>query len=70
MPVRPKENQPRTAVSIICSPQLNMVFFLLLAAQLATAHFALEYPSWQADTLNTTNTTTTKNYSQWTYPCR
>ncbi|GKT42995.1 uncharacterized protein ColSpa_03176 [Colletotrichum spaethianum] len=36
------------------------------AANLASAHFGLTYPSWRADTLTESNDTT---YSQWTYPC-
>ncbi|KAK1752648.1 hypothetical protein QBC47DRAFT_389023 [Echria macrotheca] len=37
---------------------------LLATAQLATAHFALDYPDWRANTL-----TSGTNYSQWIYPC-
>ncbi|KAK3329226.1 hypothetical protein B0H66DRAFT_609953 [Apodospora peruviana] len=37
---------------------------LLAAAQLATAHFGIEYPEWRANTLSG-NT----NYSQWVWPC-
>ncbi|KAF4784053.1 hypothetical protein HER10_EVM0003450 [Colletotrichum scovillei] len=36
------------------------------AANFASAHFGLAYPSWRADTLSGTNLT---GYSQWTYPC-
>jgi len=39
-------------------------FLLLAAAQLATAHFGLEYPTWRDTTLGTGH-----NYSQWNYPC-
>ncbi|KAI3324640.1 hypothetical protein HD806DRAFT_534106 [Xylariaceae sp. AK1471] len=40
------------------------VLFLSVAAELASAHFQLEYPSWRADSL-AENTT----YDQWSYPC-
>ncbi|EFQ25686.1 uncharacterized protein GLRG_00830 [Colletotrichum graminicola M1.001] len=36
------------------------------AANLASAHFGLVYPSWRADTLSEVNE---EIYSQWTYPC-
>ncbi|KAK2024640.1 hypothetical protein LX32DRAFT_696993 [Colletotrichum zoysiae] len=36
------------------------------AANLASAHFGLVYPSWRADTLSAANE---EIYSQWTYPC-
>ncbi|KAK1958518.1 hypothetical protein LY78DRAFT_591926 [Colletotrichum sublineola] len=36
------------------------------AANLASAHFGLTYPTWRADTLSEENE---KIYSQWTYPC-
>jgi hypothetical protein len=39
-------------------------FLLLAVAQLATAHFGLEYPTWRAATLGSGH-----NYSQWAYPC-
>lgn len=39
-------------------------FLLLAVAQLATAHFGLEYPTWRSNTLGSGH-----NYSQWTYPC-
>lgn len=39
-------------------------FLLLAVAQLATAHFGLEYPEWRANTLGSGH-----NYSQWAYPC-
>jgi len=38
---------------------------ILAAAQLAAAHFAIEYPEWRADTLAEET-----NYSQWDYPCK
>ncbi|KAI4595305.1 hypothetical protein KJ359_006979 [Pestalotiopsis sp. 9143b] len=38
---------------------------LLGAAQLAAAHFGIEYPEWRADTLATED----GPYSQWDYPC-
>jgi hypothetical protein len=37
---------------------------LLVTAQLASAHFGVEYPSWRADTLSTDTP-----YSQWVWPC-
>ncbi|KAK1977799.1 hypothetical protein LZ30DRAFT_691890 [Colletotrichum cereale] len=36
------------------------------AANLASAHFGLTYPTWRIDTLSEANE---KIYSQWTYPC-
>lgn len=39
---------------------------LLAAAQLASAHFGIEYPEWRANTLSEDN----PQYSQWTYPCK
>ncbi|KAK0631347.1 hypothetical protein B0T14DRAFT_532151 [Immersiella caudata] len=39
-------------------------FLLLAVAQLATAHFGLEYPAWRDATLGSGH-----NYSQWAYPC-
>ncbi|OLN81866.1 Uncharacterized protein CCHL11_07010 [Colletotrichum chlorophyti] len=42
------------------------LLFALGAANLASAHFGLEYPEWRADTLSATNVT---GYSQWQYPC-
>ncbi|CAJ2500777.1 Uu.00g036300.m01.CDS01 [Anthostomella pinea] len=39
------------------------VVFTLAAASMASAHFALDYPTWRADTLENTS------YSQWEYPC-
>jgi len=39
-------------------------FLLLAVAQLATAHFGLEYPVWRSRTLGTGH-----NFSQWEYPC-
>ncbi|KAK0735135.1 hypothetical protein B0T26DRAFT_633024 [Lasiosphaeria miniovina] len=41
--------------------------FILVAAagaQLASAHFGIEYPTWRANTLSSST-----NYSQWTQPC-
>lgn len=38
---------------------------LLAAAQLATAHFGIEFPEWRADTLADED----GPYSQWEYPC-
>lgn len=38
---------------------------LLGAAQLAAAHFGIEYPEWRADTLAMED----GPYSQWDYPC-
>lgn len=38
---------------------------LLAAAQLAAAHFGIEYPEWRADTL----TDEDGPYSQYDYPC-
>ncbi|KAH8882548.1 hypothetical protein GQ53DRAFT_753597 [Thozetella sp. PMI_491] len=40
--------------------------FILAAAtaQIASAHFALEYPQWRANSLAAGS-----NYSQWIYPC-
>lgn len=38
---------------------------LLAAAQLATAHFGLEYPEWRVDTLKGE-----EEYSQWVWPCK
>lgn len=38
---------------------------LAAAAQLASAHFGLEYPVWRTDTLANED----GPYSQWTYPC-
>ncbi len=40
-------------------------FLLLAAAQLAAAHFQLQFPLWRADAL-AQNT----SYSEWIYPCR
>lgn len=37
---------------------------VLAAAQLAAAHFGINYPAWRADTLSDEET-----YSQWEYPC-
>lgn len=37
----------------------------LVAAQLATAHFGLEYPEWRVDTLKGE-----EKYSQWVWPCK
>lgn len=39
---------------------------LLAAAQLASAHFGIEYPEWRANTLSEDN----PQYSQWTNPCK
>ncbi|KAI2614946.1 hypothetical protein GGR54DRAFT_642683 [Hypoxylon sp. NC1633] len=39
------------------------VTLLVTGAQLASAHFSIEYPTWRADSLEN------QNYSQWTYPC-
>lgn len=39
---------------------------LLVAAQLASAHFGVEYPEWRANTLDSEH----EEYSQWIYPCR
>ncbi|KAH8905685.1 hypothetical protein BR93DRAFT_978856 [Coniochaeta sp. PMI_546] len=36
---------------------------LLVTAQLASAHFAVEYPAWRADSL------TNDSYNQYTWPC-
>jgi len=36
------------------------------AANLASAHFGLVFPTWRADTLSAVNEAI---YSQWTYPC-
>ncbi|KAK3985066.1 hypothetical protein QBC44DRAFT_405686 [Cladorrhinum sp. PSN332] len=38
----------------------------LATAQLATAHFGLEYPTWRDDTLGAG---ANSNYSQWEWPC-
>jgi hypothetical protein len=38
--------------------------FLLVTAQLASAHFAVEYPEWRADSL------TNDSYNQYTWPCK
>ena len=38
---------------------------LLAVAQLASAHFGLEYPTWRTDTLSNED----GPYSQWIYPC-
>lgn len=38
--------------------------FLLLVAQLAAAHFSIEYPEWRGDSLKNTS------YSQYTFPCK
>jgi hypothetical protein len=38
---------------------------LVAAAQLATAHFGIEYPEWRADTLMVED----GPYSQYDYPC-
>ncbi|KAK4166338.1 hypothetical protein QBC43DRAFT_298538 [Cladorrhinum sp. PSN259] len=39
---------------------------LLATAQLATAHFGLEYPTWRDNTLSAG---ANSNYSQYTWPC-
>jgi hypothetical protein len=44
---------------------MHLPIVLLAAAQLATAHFGVEYPEWRADTL----TDEDGPYSQWDYPC-
>lgn len=41
------------------------VYALVAAAQLATAHFGIEYPEWRADTLMVED----GPYSQYDYPC-
>lgn len=41
-------------------------FVLLATAQLATAHFGVEYPTWRDNTLGSS---ANSNYSQWEYPC-
>ena len=39
------------------------ILALLVTAQLASAHFAVDYPEWRADSLNN------ESYSQYTWPC-
>lgn len=41
------------------------VYALVATAQLATAHFGIEYPEWRADTLMVED----GPYSQYDYPC-
>lgn len=45
----------------------SKTFSVLALANLATAHFGLNFPEWRADTLSEENE---EKYSQWTYPCR
>ena len=58
----PEPPKPRSQAGPNDSMALTALF-LLAAAQLASAHFGLEYPQWRADTLKN------KTFSQWTYPC-
>ncbi|KAK6086182.1 Uncharacterized protein SCUP515_00542 [Seiridium cupressi] len=44
---------------------MRLSLALLAAAQLATAHFGIEFPEWRADTL----TDEDGPYSQYEYPC-
>lgn len=55
----------------ICIPPrkrmaLTTALALLASAQVATAHFGIEYPTWRDNTLGSASTS---NYSQWEYPC-
>ncbi|CAP59795.1 uncharacterized protein PODANS_1_1270 [Podospora anserina S mat+] len=45
---------------------LTTALALLASAQVATAHFGIEYPTWRDNTLGSASTS---NYSQWEYPC-
>ncbi|TFB02789.1 Uncharacterized protein CCMA1212_004993 [Trichoderma ghanense] len=45
---------------------LKSLLLGLAAIQAVTAHFAIEYPEWRADTLAEENE---DKYSQWDYPC-
>ncbi|KAI1384295.1 uncharacterized protein F4822DRAFT_65562 [Hypoxylon trugodes] len=42
---------------------IAILALLLEAAQLVSAHFKINYPIWRTDSL------TSDNYSQWTWPC-
>lgn len=49
-------------------PKMALAAFVLLAiAQLAMAHFGVEYPIWRDNTLGSS---ADSNYSQWEYPCK
>jgi hypothetical protein len=62
---------PGNTIESPCSPRSPTTstamksIALLVAAQLASAHFGLVYPEWRANTLDSEN----EEYSQWTYPC-